>query len=78
MTNVDMVLCTYELSKASYRQPTGSRHKLKQTDSLLVVHLFHHLQVHNSITHCKYTLCVCLDQGIVCSANQCAHTCQNQ
>ncbi len=50
-TVMDVVLCTYELSKASDRQPTGSCYKLKKTDSLLVVHLFHHLQGHNSIIH---------------------------
>lgn len=40
------MLFTYELSEASHRQPTGSCYKLKQTDSLFVVHLFHHLQEH--------------------------------
>lgn len=58
------VLCTYELSEASHRQPTGSRYKLKQTDSLLVVHLFHHLQGHNSIIHFTADMCVCSDQGL--------------
>ena len=44
------MLFTYELSEASHRQPTGSCYKLKQTDSLFVVHLFHHLQEHTQ-TH---------------------------
>ena len=47
----ESVSCTYELGEASHRQPTGSCHKLKQTDPLLVVHLFHHLQEHNAIIH---------------------------
>lgn len=58
------VLCTYELGEASHRQPTGSRYKLKQTDSLLVVHLFHHLQGHNSIIHFPADMCACSDQGL--------------
>lgn len=52
---------TYELSEASNRQPAGSRHKLKQTDSLLIVHLLHHLHGHNSIIHGNtFPFCVCV------------------
>lgn len=63
------VLSTYQLVEASHRQPTGSCYKLKQADSLLVVHLFHHLWGHASIIHSNtYTsqhvcVCVCVVQG---------------
>lgn len=60
-----LVLCTYELREASHRQPTGSCYKLKQTDSLFVVHLFHHLQEHKSICYCNtYTTGLCVFRSV--------------
>lgn len=77
MDVADEALCgsvfrTYELVEASHRQPTGSCYKLKQADSLLVVHLFHHLRGHTSIIHCNtYTsqhvcVCVCVVERLWC------------
>lgn len=65
---VSICVCTYELREASDRKSTGSCYKLKQTDSLLVVHLFHHLQKHNFIISGRirirktssWQMCVCV------------------
>lgn len=61
-------VCTYELSEASDRKSTGSCDKLKQTDSLLVVHLLHHLQEHNFVIsgHKRYSVCGSCVRGAVC------------
>ena len=54
----ESVLCTYEFGEASDWQPTGSCYKLKQADSLFIVHLFHNLQEHNFIIHWTNSLSV--------------------